>query len=234
MSRSILGIIPARGGSKGIPKKNIKLLCGKPLLSYTAEAALTCKMLDRVVLSTENNEIANIGLSLGLEVPFMRSELLSQDDTPSVMVFLDVLEKLKKIDNYVPDFIVILQPTSPLRTCVHISESIDLLINNKDADSLVSITKIPHNMSPDSALFLDEKQIIKNYSSKNQIFQRQYKKEYYARNGAAIYIIKTDVFLKKKSLFGDKLIGYKMNKLESIDIDDIDDFTLAELILKNK
>ena len=123
---NIIGIIPARGGSKGIPCKNIKKLAGKPLLSYTAEAAHRSKLLTRIVLSTEDEEIKQLGLDLGLDVPFMRPAKLAEDDTPGVSVIRHAVDTLEREENYYPDVIVVLQPTSPLRTSEHIDEALNI------------------------------------------------------------------------------------------------------------
>ena len=130
MKNNILAIIPARGGSKGIPRKNIKNLNGKPLLEYTVDAINKCKLIDRAILSTDDDEIINIGSKLGLEVPFKRPLNLAQDDTPALPVIKHALNALEDIDGYKPDVIIILQPTSPLRTNKHISEALNLYLSN--------------------------------------------------------------------------------------------------------
>ena len=138
----MLAIIPARGGSKGLPGKNIKELCGKPLLACTAEAALASPYITRVVISTDDKIIAEVAKRYGIECPFLRPDFLSTDDAKSVDVFNFTINKLEeegeKIDN-----IIILQPTSPLRTEQHINEAVELFINNK-ADSVISYCKEYH------------------------------------------------------------------------------------------
>jgi CMP-N,N'-diacetyllegionaminic acid synthase len=227
----ILAIIPARGGSKGIPRKNIKSLAGKPLLAYTAVAAKNSRLLTRVVLSTDDQEIALIGTQLGLEVPFIRPSELAEDDTPSLLVFDHVLCELYRKEGYKPDVIVILQPTSPLRTTRHIDEALNKFLS-QNYDSLVSVIELPHNMNPYSVMKLNSNGELEPFmdydESKNT---RQFKPKFYARNGAAIYIVTYDCLMNKKSIYGKSTLPYFMKKEESLDIDDSFDWLIAEFLL---
>ncbi len=218
-----LGIIPARGGSKGIPNKNIKQILHKPLIAYTIEAGLNSK-LHKIIVSSENTKIKSISKSYGAEI-IDRPKWLAQDDTPTLPVLQHVIEQLTDVYNAV----LILQPTSPLRTAQHINESIELF-QNSDADSLVSVTKVPHNFTPDSLMKLEKGYLTDYIPSEKKTFRRQEKSIYYARNGAAIYITKTE--LLNTCILGGKILPYFMNKIESIDIDDMEDFRLVEAILK--
>ena len=228
----ILGLIPARGGSKGIPNKNIKLINGKPLLCYTAEAALESKKIDKVVLSTDSEKIRKVGISCGLEVPFIRPSILAEDDTPTLPVIDHALEYLNKNQNYIPDIVVLLQPTSPLRKAFHVDNAIDIFLDHKNADSLVSIVQVPHNYNPYSILIRNKKSIVKSFldfPEKNN--SRQKKPIFYARNGA-IYITNIDCLINKKSMYGDKIISYLMDYKDSFDIDDEIDFLISEHLIK--
>jgi CMP-N,N'-diacetyllegionaminic acid synthase len=228
----ILAIIPARGGSKGVPRKNIKYLNSKPLLAYTADAALKSRFITRCVLSTEDKEIAEIGIEYKLEVPFMRPPELSSDSSSSLGVIQFTLIQLEALEGYIPDLVIILQPTSPLRTSTHIDEAIEKFFDG-NADSLVSIIRVPHNMSPFSAMQKDEKGYLHSLTSINELQnQRQNKPVYYARNGAAIYITSSRNIIKDNTLFGKRIIGYEMNKIDSIDIDDEEDWIIAEALVK--
>src|SRR5258706_10337909 len=120
----VLGIIPARGGSKGIPRKNLVRLAGRPLIAYTCDAARGSERLTRVIVSTDDDEIAETARGLGVEVPFMRPAHLAADETPMVDVLLDALATLGRVDNYRPDVIVLLQPTSPLRRSAHVDAAV--------------------------------------------------------------------------------------------------------------
>ncbi len=142
----ILGLIPARGGSKGVPRKNIKLLGDKPLIQYTIEKALACTSLTDVIVSTEDPEIATISRNLGAQVPFLRPAGLAEDSTPSIDVVIDVLLQLKRSHiNY--DAVCLLQPTSPFRAQEEIEECISKFILT-EADSLISVKEVPHQYNP--------------------------------------------------------------------------------------
>jgi len=214
-----LGIIPARGGSKGIPKKNIKLLCGKPLIAYTIKSALG-SILDRVIVSTDCAEIAEVSRRYGAEV-MMRPNVLAKDDTPTLPVLKDVVDKLD--GKY--DVVVTLQPTSPLRTAKHINESLILFEKEYQADSLVSVVEIPHSYSPEKLMTFDGQYLNGNL----QVKRRQDMQEMFARNGAAIYITKIENL--SKYIFGGKILPYFMRRIDSFDIDDIEDWKMVEKII---
>ncbi len=219
---NIIAIIPARGGSKGIPKKNIKLLNGKPLIAYTIEEALK-SILDEVVVSTDCQEIAKISREYGARV-VIRSDDLSKDATPSLPVLQDVILKLDR--KY--DAVMTLQATSPMRTTRHINEAIELFSKNKEADSLVSVVKVPHNFSPEKIMSVSGKYL----SGNNKIKQRQEIETVYARNGAAIYITKIEKL--NKYIFGGKVLPYLMSKISSFDIDDMEDWEIIKILIKNR
>jgi CMP-N,N'-diacetyllegionaminic acid synthase len=214
-----LGVIPARCGSKGIPKKNMKILNGKPLVTYTIEAAIASN-LDRVVVTTDCNEIAEISKICGAEV-VMRSDDLSKDTTPTLPVIQDAIEKLQ----FECKAVVTLQPTSPLRTYKHINEALDLFKKNNDADSLVSVVAVPHNFMPEKLMRLNGNYV----SGSSEIKRRQEMSVAYARNGAAIYITKiTNI---DKYIFGGLVIPFHMSKINSFDIDDIEDWKIVEKVM---
>ena len=142
MRSDIIAIIPARGGSKSVHRKNIRLLCGKPLIAYTIHTALSSKYIGRVIVSTEDEEIAEIAKGCGAEITIRPSEL-AQDDTPSLPVFQHVIERLEEVEGFSPEIIVILQPTSPLRTVEDIDGAIQILIETC-CDSVVSVCKVEH------------------------------------------------------------------------------------------
>jgi CMP-N,N'-diacetyllegionaminic acid synthase len=144
MNTRILGLVPARGGSKGIPKKNIVKLGEKPLIAYTIEAALKSDLIDYLMVSTEDNEIAEISRSLGANVPFMRPFDLAQDSSKSIDVVTNTIDRLSKIGE---DFthILLLQPTSPLRTYIEINEAVNTFLSNKNIKSLVSVCKLEYS-----------------------------------------------------------------------------------------
>ena len=218
----ILGIIPARGGSKGIPKKNIKLLNGKPLIAHTIANALASN-LDRVIVSTDNEEISRISKECGAEV-IIRPDHLAEDKTPTLLVLQDAVSRLDEKF----DCVMTLQPTSPLRNSEHINEAIKLFESDKEADSLVSIVEVPHIYMPEKLMSLDGKYLFGN----SDIKRRQDVPIMYARNGAAIYITKTERL--NEYIFGGKALPYFMNKKFSFDLDDMEDWELLECLIRNK
>ena len=228
----ILGIIPARGGSKGIPQKNIALLNERPLIAYTIEAAHRSKLISRCILSSDSIEIISICKELGLEVPFVRPNDLSTDDTPALPVIQHAVNWLQHHENYVPDYIVLLQPTSPLRTSDHIDQALEKLINS-DADSIVSVVKVPHNFNPYSIMKCENDHLYHFLEYDENKNMRQMKPIFYGRNGAAIYAFSLKCLIEKNSIYGDSILPFEMEKEVSIDIDDQFDLSVCEWMLRN-
>jgi CMP-N-acetylneuraminic acid synthetase len=229
-----LGIITARGGSKGIPKKNIKNMAGKPLIQYTFDAVKNSKLLTRCIVSSDDDEIINFSKSQSIEAPFKRPKELATDQAQSVDVLIHAVNFLFNQEDYVPDYIVTLQPTSPLRTGEDIDRAIDIIIKDRDADSLVSVIKVPHNFNPYSIMEISEK-YLQPYIKEKMIMRRQDKPKFFARNGAAIYITCYDLLMNEKKIIGEKCKPYFMPKERSIDIDDYIDWNITELLIeKNK
>lgn len=226
----ILGIIPARGGSKSIPNKNIAEVAGKPLLAYTCEAALGSSRLTRVILDTDSKEIAEVGKKFGVDVPFMRSDELAQDDTLMIDVLLAAIKILKEKENYSPDVIVLLQPTSPLRTSKNIDDAVDLFMRT-GADSVVSVVKVPHRFNPGSIMALEDGHLV-NFQKTQDSLRRQDKPDFFGRNGPAVLAVKTDWLLKKHSFYGGDTRLFIMSEEDSIDIDTPFDLKIAEFLLK--
>lgn len=238
MTLRVLGLVPARGGSKGIPRKNIAPLHGKPLIGWTIEAAAGSK-LDRLVLSSDSAEIIDVARAAGkIECPFVRPAELAADDTPAIDVVLHAVNWLHDHEGYTPDAIMLLQPTSPLRRREHIDAAIDLF-EAHDADSLVSVVKAPHNMTPESLMRLEQDAAGAGWLTpylpmQERKHQRQSKPSYYARNGAAIYLVRTAVLLERHTLYGNRILAYPMSREESIDIDEPFDFELCEWLLARR
>lgn len=227
---TVVGIIPARGGSKGVHRKNIAPCAGRPLLAYACEAALSCRRLDRVILSTDNPAIANVGRKCGVEVPFLRPLSLARDATPMVAVLQHALEWLKS-QRAVPHAIVLLQPTSPLRTAGHIDEAIDLFFRS-GADTLVSIVQVPHSFNPVSVLKMGKNSRVSPFLKRSPlILRRQDKPLVYARNGPAILITRPGT-IRKGLLYGKRTVGYIMDRMSSMDVDDPLDLLLVEALIK--
>jgi len=218
----VLGFIPARGGSKGLPGKNKKLMLGKPLISYAIETALASNLID-IVVSSDDDDIIKIASQYNISV-VKRPNELSGDLAPTLPAMVHAVEAMAK--NY--DAVMTLQVTSPFRTVRHINETIELFSQDDDADSLVSVVKIPHKFT-DTSIMLKEGKYIKLVDSEKIVLRRQEKPTYWARNGAVIYITRIDKI--GEYIFGGKIIPYEMSKIESIDIDDIEDWLMAEAIM---
>ncbi len=226
----VLGFIPARANSKGIPGKNIKLLNGKPLIGYTIEEGKKSR-INRLIVSTDSPKIAKTSQAFGAEVPFLRPAELSQDDSAIEDSLLDTINKLKESEGYQPDIIVLLQPTSPLRKADHINDCLDLL-EEKKVDSIVSVSEpIEH---PAEMVYWDdtgEMCFLSDLFFQEKKTQRQQYPSFLFLNGA-VFAFQYQSFIEKKSRFGDKTLPYRMRQIDSIDIDSKGDFTIAEAILR--
>ena len=225
----ILGLIPARGGSKGIPRKNLVRLAGKPLIAYTVEAAKGSKQLTRVIVSTEDQEIADTAKALGVEVPFMRPAHLAADETPMLDVLLDALSTLQRTENYRPDIVVLLQPTSPLRRSVDIDAAVELL-QSSGAHTVVTVMAVPHQFTPSSLIRMEGNKVWP-WGDGQAPLRRQDKPLLYARNGPAVVAVRTNVLLAEGSLYGKDTRGLVMSREHSLDIDEPFDLELAERLL---
>ncbi|MCR4908548.1 MAG: acylneuraminate cytidylyltransferase family protein [Lachnospiraceae bacterium] len=227
----ILGFVPARGGSKGIPGKNMKPLLGKPLMQYTFEAAKQSRYIDRLLLSTDEPSYASFGESEGVEVS-MRPAELSGDDTPMKEVVRYHLEEFKK-EGYEPDVFVLLQPTSPLRTAGDIDESLTLLLKDEKADSVVSVREVPHSCLPVKIMKEEEGALVFLERDGEKYTTRQALPTLYARNGPAILAFKVKSFLETGSFYGKRCIKYLMPEERSVDIDTPFDFKLVSFLMES-
>jgi CMP-N-acetylneuraminic acid synthetase len=228
MSLPLIGLVPARGGSKGIPRKNLAECGGKSLLAWTTEAALGSNVLDRVILSTDDPEIAEKGRCLGLEVPFMRPSALSGDHVLMHGVICHALSALRE-DGFFPEAVVLLQPTSPLRRARHISEAVDLFRTDQAA-TVVSVTRVPHRFAPSSLMRQRDGCLVPLEGSDIGPTQRQEKAILFARNGPAVLITRSEVIDSGK-LYGDRILGYEMDEFASIDVDTQAELRLAALLI---
>lgn len=229
----VLGIITARGGSKGIPGKNLKLLGGRPLLDYTIDAANDTP-LDRLILSTEDQKIANLARSLGCEVPFMRPAELARDETPHLPVIQHAAKWMLEHENYKPDIVLTLQPTSPLRSSADIAAALRML-ELSGADSVVSVSAVSAHAHPMRMLRVDDHGHAVLFATgqpvRTRINRRQDLPKAWVMNGA-VYACRTDVlFAAEPSLYGDRVVAYPMPAERSISIDTDDDWAEAERAL---
>ncbi len=226
----ILGLIPARGGSKSILRKNIQLLFDKPLIAWTIEAALRSHKLNRVIVSTEDEQIADVSKKIGAEVPFLRPVELAQDHIPTLSVLLHALSWLKERENYTPDIIVLLQPTSPLRCTEHIDQAIALLLES-GADSVVSVCLAKQN--PHWMKRLEGDRVYPFVENGQEYHRRQDLPPVYYLNGA-VYVTRYEVLTNQNQIFGNDIRAIVMDPESSIDIDTLFDFKMAELFLKEQ
>jgi len=224
-----LGVIPARGGSKRLPRKNIMLLAEKPLIQWTIEAGLDSLVIDHLIVSTDDIDIAKIAHTCGADVPFMRPAELGADASNSYVVLEHAYRTLREQgEDY--GYIAMLQPTSPLRTAAHIDNAAKLL-EERAADGVLGVTEIEHpiqwcNTLPES-LEMDSFVNVSDASSPSQQFDKRY-----CLNGA-IYITSVDRMLKEKShVYGSSMFAYIMERRDSIDIDSALDFEMADFFMR--
>ncbi|OEU64923.1 MAG: acylneuraminate cytidylyltransferase [Desulfobacterales bacterium PC51MH44] len=230
--RSVLAIIPARGGSKGLPGKNIKYLCGKPLIAWSIEQALKSKYVDNVFVSTDSGEIEKIAKECGANVPFLRPAELAADDSPTFEAILHALEQLALMgESY--DYVALLEPTSPLKKSNDIDDAISMIVQNTDTDCLVSVGEV-HMEHPMIVKKIDAKGFVAPYvSSIAKIHQRQQADKAYFPYGV-IYISRVSEFKKNQTFYTEKTIPYFIERWQNYEIDDELDFMIIEQIMKIK
>lgn len=219
----------ARGGSKSIPRKNLALLAGKPLLAWTVEAALRCESPLRVVVSTDDEEIARVATRYGAGRPFMRPAELAQDDTATLPVVLHAVEQLAA-GGYKPERVLLLQPTSPLRTAQDIDAAVALAAEHHGS-SVVSVS--PAAQHPHVMKRMTQEGLVEDFDEHPPAGRRQDLEPAFALNGA-IYITPGPWLTAHKTLYAEKTYGYVMPPERSIDIDDEWDLRLCELVLRDR
>lgn len=224
-----LAIVPARAGSKGVPGKNIRPLVGRPLLAYTAEAAAQSAVVDRLILSTDSSEIADVGRRHGLEVPFLRPASLAADDTPMLAVIEHALSILEA-DGWRPDIVVLLQPTSPLRRPDHVRAAVELL-RASGADSVVSVVELPRHHSPDYVMRIDDGLLRPFVDGGGRLTRRQDARPAYARDGT-VYACRRSTIERFASIYGDDCRPIVIPAAESLSIDTPADWVEAERRLR--
>jgi len=225
--RRVLALIPARGGSKRLPRKNVLPLNGKPLIAWTIDAALNSKYIDKVVVSTDDEEIFKASEMHGAEVPFLRPDNLASDTATSNDVIIHAIKTL----DYKPDIVIVLQPTSPLRMARHIDESLELLMS-KSAEGVISVTPCEH--SPLWANTLPKNGNMYNFLASGSNKRSQDLDRFYRLNGA-IYCYRIDSLIKNNGItYNENTYSYIMESRSSIDIDNSLDFQFAAYILENK
>jgi CMP-N,N'-diacetyllegionaminic acid synthase len=222
----VVCVIPARGGSKGLPGKNIKNFCGKPLIAHTIEQARQSKCIDRVIVSTEDEEIAQISLEYGAEVPFMRPMEFARDSSSTVDVLLHAINWLENVDQYAFDILLLLHTTTPLRSVEDIDKCVALLVEEK-ADNVFSVTEAHRN--PYFNMVEEGKDGFVRLVKEGCFSTRQAAPKVYDMN-ASIYVWWKNILKEGKKIFLKKTKAYVMPKERSIDIDDELDFRIAEFL----
>lgn len=228
----MLAIIPARGGSKGLPGKNIKPLNGKPLIAYAIEAALKSKYIDRVIVTTDSDEIAEVAIQYGADVPFKRPDELSSDTASAIDVYLHttefvMAEEKKKIDKF-----MVLLPTAPLCTTEHINNAVKFF-NETNATTLIAVkeaeTPITWYMNKDQ----EDRIANAGFGVGNAVTNRQVNSKYFVPNGA-IYILDYDLLKNNRTYYCDNTVGFEMSAEDSVDIDTLTEFKFAEMLIKDR
>lgn len=228
--KKIIAIIPARGGSKGLPGKNIRPLLGKPLIAWTIEQAKQSKYIDEIFVSTDDTEIANICVKFGINVPYLRPKELAGDDIKSFDVIKHVIEYfLLKGKQF--DLILLLEPTSPLRENEDIDSAIKTLVKTKNAESIVGVCKA-ETIHPSYMVTINT-EFLKPYESGDSVLRRQDLKEVYFFEGT-IYLSYTESLLKRKTFYHEKTLPYIVPKWKSFEVDDLVDWIIIEALLKFK
>ena len=222
----MIAIIPARGGSKGLPGKNVRPLNGKPLIAYAIEEAIKAKHIDRVIISTDDDEIARIAVQYGAELPFMRPSELATDTAMAIDNYIYTVDRLEKESGTTIDAFVVLQPTSPLRIAEDIDGAVELF-EKKNADSVISYTQESHPISWHK--YLDEECHFIDILKAN-INNRQDNRVSYYPNGA-VYVFRTSM-IRERKYYTDRSYAYIMPRIRSVDIDFIEDFEYAEFLLR--
>lgn len=225
----MLALIPARGGSKGLPGKNIKKLNGKPLIAYTIEAAIKANSIDMVIVSTDCEEIAKVALAYGAEVPFLRPANLSDDSSLAIDNYKYTLDRYSNDTGLSINEFCVLQPTSPLRTVVDIDSAIAMYFENS-ADSVISYCEEHHPVSWHK--YVEGDGSLTNVFGDDVLKNRQDAKPTYYPNGA-IYVFSSEL-IDSGRYFSERTFAYIMPRKRSVDIDVLDDFKLAEFLLESK
>ena len=227
----VLGLVPARGGSKGVPGKNVRPLAGHTLLEYTARAARESGVIDRVILSTDSPEIADAGRRARLEVPFMRPAALAADNTPMLPVIEHALAEIAR-GGWSPDIIVLLQPTSPLRRPGHIRDAVHLL-RDTGADSVVTVVEVPRHLSPDYVMRVDEGRLKPFLPGGARVTRRQDARPAYSRDGT-VYAFRRSKIERFGGIYGDDCRPLLIDASESLSIDSPADWDEAERLLARR
>jgi CMP-N,N'-diacetyllegionaminic acid synthase len=231
--KSVIAIIPARCGSKGIPGKNIKFLCGKPLIAWSIQAGLESHYIDEVMVTSDSKEIGDIAKKFGANVPFIRPAELASDFAPSIDVIRHTINFYQYTQGTHFDYTVLLEPTSPLRVSKDVDEAILQLLENPKATALVGICKAA-SLNPAFLVKKNHENFLVGYENPNmKVLRRQDTEEIYFFEGS-VYISETTTLLSKNTFYHENTLGYELPKWKSFELDDLDDFVIVEALMINK
>src|SRR3990172_5421064 len=233
IQEKILVVIPARGGSKGVSRKNLRLICGKPLIAYTIETALAARhLVYRIIVSTDDDEIAAVALEYGAEVPFLRPAELSGDEVPTLPVLQHAVNFVEIMDQITLDWILLLQPTAPFRIVEDIEASIALAIQG-GCDSVISVERV-FSVHPILMKRIEDNRLFPYYLEEKEGTRRQdYHPPAYTRNGA-LYLTRRQILIESSSLWGEVIRPYVMPHERSINIDNEIDLKLVEILMEER
>lgn len=223
--RLVLGLIPARSGSKGLPGKNTRILAGKPLLAHAVDCARASAVVDRIVLSTDSEEIAQVGVAWGAEAPFLRPAELATDEASMLSVVEHAVRTLSE-GGWIPDVVVLLQPTSPLRRAEHVRSALSLLLAT-GADSVVSVIEVPRHLSPDYVMRIEQGNLLPFLPSGAVVTRRQDARPAFARDGT-VYAFWRRTVIEQRSLYGATCRAMVVPPTESLSIDSSEDWAEGE------
>ena len=223
----VLGLIPARSGSKGIPDKNVRVLGGKPLLVHAVDAARSSKVVDRIVVTTESERIAALARAYGAEVPFLRPASLARDETPMLPVIVDAVDRLEAA-GWSPEIVVLLQPTAPLRRPEHIRMGLDLLLGTR-ADSVVTVVPVPSHYAPHFVMRVTDGRLAPFLAEGERFTRRQDVPVAYSRDGTLYAFWRRN--LREGTIYGGDCRPLILSSEESVNLDDPSDWQRAEALL---
>lgn len=226
----VVALIPARAGSKGIPNKNIKIINGKPLIAHSIVFALESLEIDRVIVSTDSDEIAEIALNYGAEVPFMRPSYLATDTAPMYGTVKHLIDFLSQ-PRCEYQFLALLQPTSPFRRHADFKAALNQIRNHETIDSVVSLERLPNHLSPEFLMRLEDGFVKPFIQGKLGISRRQDATPAYTRSGQ-FYISKISSFSEKNTIYGDRSVPY-VTSHQSVNLDTMDDWDTAVALMKS-
>lgn len=228
----VLGLIPARGGSRGVPRKNVRSLGGKPLIGYTIEAAREARRIDRVIVSTEDAEIASVARALGAEVPFERPSELARDETPMLPVIAHAIDAMAR-SGWAPDAVCLLQPTYPFRSAPEIDACIEKLETTR-ADCVISVHRVPHNFNPHWVYLQNPDGSLRISTGEAEpIPRRQELPPAFHRSGS-VYVFRAKGVSERESIYGEHVIGHETSVESSCNIDTLDDWAEAEALIARR